>query len=304
DLKYDHFNLSHRLALLFPLLDASPPDGRISQSELATWLLSVERAASLHRTRREMEAVDGDADGKITLEEALEDELADQAVHGGEGGWQHVGGEEQRRELEERFHLADGDGDGKLNLAELNSYLHPEDSDDPRLRNLTLLQEFRDRDTDNDSRISFSEFKQTVFHELIAHEDDSHDPVEALVHMHAAQADKDKWSNDHRRPHRTGGEFREALEEKEKRARGRFEELDKDGDGFLSPGEFEPVLRVLWPSERDFAEKKAAEMIRQADNNGDGYLHLEEMQAHSHVFYNSIHEHEEQQRRQVEHEEL
>ncbi|CAI5482779.1 unnamed protein product [Closterium sp. Yama58-4] len=79
DLRHDHLNLSHRLALLFPLLDTSPPDGRVSQSELATWLLELERAASLHRTRREMEAVDGDADGRITLAEALEDELADQA---------------------------------------------------------------------------------------------------------------------------------------------------------------------------------------------------------------------------------
>ncbi|CAI5943213.1 unnamed protein product [Closterium sp. NIES-64] len=346
DLRNDHLNLSHRLALLFPLLDTSPPDGRVSQSELATWLLAVERAASLHRTRREMEAVDSDADGRITLDEALEDELADQAgssltlltvliflthpcpksaltpflllvltshchsppglpapVHHGEGGWQHVGGEEQRRELEQRFHVADADGDGHLSLTELNSYLHPEDSDDPSLRNLTLLQEFRERDSDNDSRISLAEFKATLFHELMAHDDDTHDPVEALVHLHAAQADKDKWTNDHRRPHRTGGEFREALEEKERRARGRFEELDKDGDGFLSPGEFELVLRVLWPSERDFAELKAADMIRQADNNGDGYLQLDEMQEHSHVFYNSVHAHE-QQREHVKHEEL
>ncbi|CAI5998809.1 unnamed protein product [Closterium sp. NIES-65] len=303
DLRNDHLNLSHRLALLFPLLDTSPPDGRVSQSELATWLLAVERAASLHRTRREMEAVDSDADGRITLDEALEDELADQAVHHGEGGWQHVGGEEQRRELEQRFHVADADGDGHLSLTELNSYLHPEDSDDPSLRNLTLLQEFRERDSDNDSRISLAEFKATLFHELMAHDDDTHDPVEALVHLHAAQADKDKWTNDHRRPHRTGGEFREALEEKERRARGRFEELDKDGDGFLSPGEFELVLRVLWPSERDFAEQKAADMIRQADNNGDGYLQLDEMQEHSHIFYNSVHAHE-QQREHVKHEEL
>ncbi|CAI5502857.1 unnamed protein product, partial [Closterium sp. Naga37s-1] len=262
DLKNDHLNLSHRLALLFPLLDTSPPDGRVSQSELATWLLAVERAASLHRTRREMEA-GGRRCGRQDHSGRGARRRTCRPVHQGEGGWQHVGGEEQRRELEQRFHVADADGDGHLSLTELNSYLHPEDSDDPSLRNLTLLQEFRDRDSDNDSRISLAEFKATVFHELMAHDDDTHDPVEALVHLHAAQADKDKWSNDHRRPHRTGGEFREALEEKERRARGRFEELDKDGDGFLSPDEFEPVLRVLWPSERDFAEKKAAYMIRQ-----------------------------------------
>ncbi|CAI7829357.1 unnamed protein product [Closterium sp. NIES-54] len=79
DLRHVHLNRSHHLALLFPLLDTSPLDSHISQSELATWPLAVERAASLHTMRREMDSVDGDADGMITLDEALEDELADQA---------------------------------------------------------------------------------------------------------------------------------------------------------------------------------------------------------------------------------
>ncbi|CAI5508166.1 unnamed protein product [Closterium sp. Naga37s-1] len=176
--------LSYRLALLFPLLDSSPPDCRVSQSKLTTWLLAVERAASLHRTRREREVVDGDADSRFTLDEALGDKLQS-----------HSPSTQECRAL------------AQFLLLILTSHFHS-----PPCPRAPMHH-------------------KTVLHELMAHEGDSHDPVEALVHLHAAQAVKDKWSNDHRRPHRKGGEFREALEEKERQARGRFEELDKDGDG-------------------------------------------------------------------------
>ncbi|KAG0457750.1 hypothetical protein HPP92_022907 [Vanilla planifolia] len=68
----------------------------------------------------------------------------------------------------------------------------------------------------------------------------------------------------------------------------KFQELDKDNDGFLTENELVPVIGNLHPSERYYARQQADYVLSQADADKDGRLSLHEMIEHPYVFYSAI----------------
>lgn len=65
----DSFNITDRIVQLFPLIDVSPPDGRVSAQELVTWHLNQGMKQMLYRTEREMQFHDKNKDGLISFSE-------------------------------------------------------------------------------------------------------------------------------------------------------------------------------------------------------------------------------------------
>jgi calumenin len=65
----DSFNITDRIIQLFPLIDVSPQDERVSAQELVTWHLNQGMKQMLHRTEREMQFHDKNKDGLISFSE-------------------------------------------------------------------------------------------------------------------------------------------------------------------------------------------------------------------------------------------
>lgn len=63
------FNVTDRLASIFPRLDVAPADGFVDRNELAEWILRSAEREMIRRTAREMGAIDLDGDGFVSFEE-------------------------------------------------------------------------------------------------------------------------------------------------------------------------------------------------------------------------------------------
>uniref|UniRef100_A0A0E0KWY1 EF-hand domain-containing protein n=1 Tax=Oryza punctata TaxID=4537 RepID=A0A0E0KWY1_ORYPU len=111
-------NVKERLLYLFPMLDRAPKDGGVSHAELEAWLRrqAAERLDAV--ARRELEKLDKDGDGAVTLREYLAvdpDQQVDwsNTEHGEPGWWLH------------KFTSADRDQSGAMDIVELNEYHTP-----------------------------------------------------------------------------------------------------------------------------------------------------------------------------------
>ncbi|CAI5493451.1 unnamed protein product [Closterium sp. Naga37s-1] len=273
-------NVTARLRVLFPLIDSDDRDGLVSLSELAMWQVQQGHRSSERRTRREMQVVDSDGDGKVSLKEYLHDDSPGEEVH--------VEGDDDMAEFvktaRERFALADSDGDGLLNEDEFNDLLHPEDSQNEKLIDSVRDEELRARDTDGDMRLSFEEFLESVFEE-VAQFDEEYARWEA--HRY------DVTSDDYVPPdiaHGSKDVEHMSAAEKRAHARTRFDPMDANHDGYLDASEFEDLLYAIVPNEYHFAEEQAKHMMMEADDNKDKRLSLEEMLAHWDVFYDAMDE--------------
>lgn len=254
----DQFNVSSRIVTLFPLIDNHPPDGTISMAELYDWHLQAALTENQHRTDRQMEIYDKDHDGMVSFSEYLpqvspENSGNESMEHGGMGWWKG------------QFDAADEDGDGLLNHTEFNNFLHPQDSQNERLHQWMRKQEIKDRDHDNDGKISFAEFLQSMF-DLIR----VYDAEESLPTPHS----QDFTAK------------REAL------GRLKFAVLDKDKDGFLTEDELVPIMDKLHPGEGYYAKQQAEYLMSQADKNKDGHLTMEEMLENPYIFYSTAYAYE------------
>ncbi|EFJ20472.1 hypothetical protein SELMODRAFT_443827 [Selaginella moellendorffii] len=145
------FNISHRLELLFPLLDTDPRDNVVSLGELQDWHVQQARKLSKQRTDREFEMRDRNKDGLVSLLDYLPHLSAEALVNAstdhGEPGW-----------WKEHFDMADANGDGFLNHTEFNDFLHPEDSRNPKLHHWLRREQIRESDHDKDGKLSLDEF--------------------------------------------------------------------------------------------------------------------------------------------------
>lgn len=245
---HERFNISHRLLALFPLVDVKPLDGFISLAELEDWHVQIAVKRLMHRTDRELETVDANKDGLVTLKEYLrhltDEELANNSTEHGEPGW-----------WKEQFNCADEDGDGVLNHTEFYNFLHPGDSKNEKLLQWMCKERIRERDQDKDGKLNFAEFDHGAY-ELVKQYDE-YDTSSTNITGHVPSSEE------------------------------RFNELDKNKDGFLTEDELGPILHKLHPGEISYAKYQAQYLMYQADENKDGQLTLEEMLHNPYAFYNT-----------------
>lgn len=260
------FNISDRIIKLFPLIDASPSDGRISLDEMTAWHLRIAEQGSVHRTLRELKASDANGDQQATLQEAL--------VSVGMGDPDDETIQDQRESYIRRFHLADVNKDDVLNVTEFHDFLHPEESSNDALLQALIQDEMRQRDLDSDGKLNLQEFEMTTHHEVAHLMSESPDlEMVALEAFHRFEQDEDS---------------EEAKRSKEEKLHGSFQSFDSNKDGYIDKEEFRPIMKALWPSQRDFAVIHSKDITKQADGDGDGSLTLQEMLNHPHAFYQTV----------------
>ncbi|KAF5204145.1 Calumenin-b [Thalictrum thalictroides] len=150
------FNIKARLQILFPLLDNSPEDGKISLKELEVWNLQQANNQLISRTQKEIKDHDKNGDGAITFAEyqpllANEDIDKNDMTHGQAGWWM------------EKFNSADIDSNGILNFKEFMDFLHPEDSENEKLQRWKLKEKMQGMDHDKDGKLNFKEFRTQAY---------------------------------------------------------------------------------------------------------------------------------------------
>ncbi|CAM0946172.1 unnamed protein product [Alopecurus aequalis] len=243
------FNMTLRVAALFPKIDVDPADDAITGAELAAWNLASAQREVLHRTARELDLHDRDHDGRIAFSEYERPSWAwrfddNNSTNDGMGWWK-----------EGHFSAADIDGDGFLNLTEFSDFLHPADTASPKLIHWLCKEEVRERDKDNDGKLNFQEFYNGLFYSIRHYDDET----------------STDDSNGSDAP-----------------ARKSFSQLDLDNDGLLSAEELKPIIGKLHPAENFYAKQQADYVISQADTNKDGQLSLNEMIENPYVFYSAL----------------
>ncbi|PKI63970.1 hypothetical protein CRG98_015646 [Punica granatum] len=247
----EKFNITNRLVLLFPKIDVDPADGFVTENELTEWNLQQAEREVMHRTQREMELHDKNRDGHVSFAEYEPPgwvQNSDNDTFGYDMGWWK----------EEHFNASDADGDGLLNIAEFNDFLHPADSKNQKLLQWLCKEEVRERDSDKDGKVNFKEF----FHGLFD-----------LVRNYDEENQNSSDSDDSTEAPAT-----------EAPAKILFSQLEKDGDGYLTDDELLPIIGKLHPSERYYAKQQAD----YADSNKDGRLTLTEMIENPYVFYSAV----------------
>ncbi|CAN6236694.1 unnamed protein product [Urochloa humidicola] len=132
-------DVRERLVYLFAILDhhRSPSpnkEGGVGVGELEAWLRRQAGARLEAATRREMGRHDRNGDGHVALSEYTQPGKP-------LGCWLH------------KFATADRDGDGSLNAAEFNDFLHPEDSSQEEMQLWILKEKLRELDSDGDGRL-------------------------------------------------------------------------------------------------------------------------------------------------------
>ncbi|XP_022138924.1 calumenin-B-like isoform X2 [Momordica charantia] len=222
----ERFNVSERLLVLFPKIDVDPPDGFVSVDELTRWNLQQAMRETLHRSEREMQSHDKDHDGFVSFAEYEPPSwvlAAGNSSFGYDIAWWK----------EEHFNASDADGDGLLNTTEFNDFLHPADSKNPKLLLWLCADEVRERDTNQDGKLDFSEFFHGIF-DLLRRDDDE----------------------DHSSSHQDDDPTKAP-------AKKLFSKLDTDNDGYLSATEVLPLIGKIHPSEGFYARQQAEYTISQ-----------------------------------------
>ncbi|XP_043720863.1 calumenin [Telopea speciosissima] len=243
------FNITKRLLTMFPLIDKDPKDGYISLKELENW--NVERAVERlnYKTMKEMRLHDLDGDGSLSLSECLHrfslTNLEKNDMAPGQAGW-----------WKEQFSIADADGNGFLNFAELNDFLNPKDSENEEIQVWLLREKIRYMGNDKDGKLNFVEFRDHAYD------------------IYKFHAEYEYNVNDIPKPEQ------------------KFAELDFNHDKFLTVEELLPILHQLYPGEITYATYYAKYLIREVDADKDGKLTINEMLNNEEIFYSKVFEKE------------
>lgn len=244
----DEFNVTNRIARLFPEIDVDPTDQFVSVQELTQWNVHHVQRQILHHSQKEMVVYDKNRDGFVSFSEFG----LSTPTTGDPFGYDLMLLEE------EHFNASDVDGDGLLNLAEFNDFLHPADSNNPRLQQWLCKEEVRERDMDRDGKVSFREFFYGLYDLVSNYDEKSHN---------------DSHHSDH---------------SMDASAKVLFSQLDKDFDGYLSDIELLPIIGKVHPSGHYYATKQAEYLMSQAEVDNDGRLNLTEMIDNAYTLFVSI----------------
>ncbi|CAL5195718.1 unnamed protein product [Lathyrus oleraceus] len=247
------FNLTNKIICVFPEIDVNPTDHYVSVHELTQWKLRLLQTKQFHRSKREMIIYDKNLDGFVSFAEfdyALP--TSPQYADGDSFGY-HM-----RVLEEEHFNASDTDGDGRLNLPEFHDFLHPADSNNPKLQQWLCREEVWERDTDRDGKVSYIEFVNGLFLSIRSYDEGS------SSYLHHSDDSKNAY------------------------AKLVFSQLDKDRDGYLSAIELLPIIGKVHPSWQYYARKQAEYSISQAQASKYGRLNLNEMIENADILYAAI----------------
>uniref|UniRef100_A0A3B0MYY1 Secreted protein acidic and rich in cysteine Ca binding region/EF-hand domain pair/EF hand/EF-hand domain containing protein, putative n=1 Tax=Theileria annulata TaxID=5874 RepID=A0A3B0MYY1_THEAN len=129
---------THHMLQLFDKIDLNS-DGVLSKSELDTFSTTLSKVISDRQLANEMETIDKDKDGKVSLEELL----AAFSIEVGEEDALN-----NKEPLIQRFKVADKNKDGHLDLPELGDLINPSRS--PELLKLEVDDVLKAHDSDGD----------------------------------------------------------------------------------------------------------------------------------------------------------
>ncbi|XP_071276225.1 reticulocalbin-3-like [Agelaius tricolor] len=147
-----------RLGLLVALMDADS-SGLLSRQELRAWILRRHRGSRQEALASESARLDRDSDGAVTWAEFSAESFGESEDFGGSPD-----PDSHRKLLERsrrRFRAADEDGDGRLQAAELEAFLNPEDF--ARLQDLVVQETIEDLDRDGDGFVQVDEYIADLF---------------------------------------------------------------------------------------------------------------------------------------------
>ena len=269
--RYHDFNVTKRLEEIFPLIDIDG-DGIVSKDELRIWHYTQARNNSENRAEHEFDVTDNDHDGHVTLKEYLEDDFDIDVTGNGTEKEMEEYNVRWIRNARKVFELTDTDKDGKLNRTEFFYFIHPEEGKHGSEIGKHLVAEtIRDHDMNMDEKLNFTEFFESLFHQV--------DEVE----------DEESNSNDDGNSRNNNND---AYEESVMRVRALalFARLDKDKDGLVTSRELhadEATYKKLHPTNDDHARDQSASLMVDADENKDGGLSLVEILKNKMMFYST-----------------
>lgn len=135
-----------RMKVLYQKVDADN-NGSLSETEIRDWLMQIRTAVQARQVAVEVQAIDKDKNGVITIVElksaygSTEDASSD-----------------QMKEVETRFKIVDKNKDGSLDKDELALLMDP--SGDPELLRLETEEILLSQDKNKDGKITISEFSE------------------------------------------------------------------------------------------------------------------------------------------------
>ncbi|CBZ53255.1 Rcn2-prov protein, related [Neospora caninum Liverpool] len=148
-MQMDLKDIKERMLALFELIDANH-DNEIDTEEAKEWSTKLKNAMHQHQVRMEFQAIDKDADGKVSLAE-LEATYVD--------GQDQKQLEQHKKEVEQRFKAVDKNNDGLLDMAEIRILMDP--GKDDGLMKIEIEEILTAQDKDGDRKITLSEFIET-----------------------------------------------------------------------------------------------------------------------------------------------
>ncbi|XP_058743723.1 uncharacterized protein LOC131616414 [Vicia villosa] len=249
----DDFNLTNNILCVFPEIDVDPTDEYVSVNELTQWKLHHLQTKQFHSSKKEMIIYDKNHDGFVSFTEFQYGLSTPPQYAGGDSF-----GYDMRLLEEEHFNASDTDGDGRLNLPEFHDFLHPADSNNPKLQQWLCREEVWERDIDRDGKVSYMEFVNGLFVTIRSYDEESYG------YTHHYDDSKNAYA-----------EFM-------------FSQLDKDRDGFLSAIELLPIIGKVHPSWRYYARKQAEYFVSQAQVGKYGHLNLNEMIENADILHAAI----------------
>ena len=171
--RYHDFNVTKRLEEIFPLIDIDG-DRIVSKDELRIWHYTQARNNSENRAEHEFDVTDNDHDGYVTLKEYLEDDFDIDVTGNGTEKEMEEYNVRWIRNARKVFELTDTDKDGKLNRTEFFYFIHPEEGKHGSEIGKHLVAEtIRDHDMNMDEKLNFTEFFESLFHQVDEVEDEN-----------------------------------------------------------------------------------------------------------------------------------